>query len=423
METSETVINKANTVNFKVILTSPSWQLNGVNTLSVNLVRGFRASGISAHILLSEPYLFEPSPMPLPSDITVEKLPVKKQDSWQTRWQAMICYLEQQAPCIYIPNYDWRHSCVSSQLSHRVGIVGIVHSDDPLYYEQVSRLGKYWNAIVSVSVPVGKKTAELCPNLSKRLVTIPNGVSVPYSLPQRSLDSKAPLKIVYAGRLVQYQKRVFDLPKIVKILLEMQIPVELTIIGDGIEAQQLRDECQTLIEQGAIRFLGTLPNEKVIEVFEQNDIFILTSEFEGMPVSLLEAMGRGCVPVVTDINSGTRELVQEGVNGYRLPVGEIRLFAARLATLHQDLNRRQEMSLNAYRTINEGGYKTEEMSEKYIDLFHRVMQEAESGAYRRPRGRILPPPELQVSWKSQLSAPVRTLGKRLLQLHSAVKSI
>ncbi len=390
-------------MEFNVVLTSPYWELSGVNTFSVNLLRGLREYDIQGHILLTAPYLapyfMGGNPMPPPPDIVINNLPVQALDTWKTRWQVLIDYLVQQAPCIYIPNYDVSYSCIAPQLPDNVAVVGIVHSDDPFHYEHVSRLGKYWNQIVAVSQSVARETLKLCPALSKRIVTIPNGVSIPKSLPQRLLDRDAPLRIVYAGRLVNYQKRVFDLPKIIETLSEWQIPVEVTIVGDGSNAEQLRSISQKLIELGAIRFLETLPNERVLEIFEQNDIFILTSEFEGMPVSLLEAMGRGCIPVVTDISSGIPELVQDGINGYKVSVGYIEKFASRLATLYKDLHLRQEMSLNAYRKISEGGYRTEDMVRNYVEVFQQVMQEAETGVYRRPQGDILP----ATDWlKSQL---------------------
>lgn len=394
-------------MKFNVIATSPTWQLNGVNTLTVNLIRGLRSLDVPARILLTEPHAPEHNPLPAPADIPMEELAVKERDRWQTRWRTLIRHLERHAPCIYLPNYDWRHSCVSPRLSRGVGIVGIVHSDDPLHHEHVSRLGRYWNAIATVSKALGQKVAELDATLSERVVVIPNGVYVPSSPPQRSLEAEAPLKIVHAGRLVQHQKRVLDLPRIVEALIDRQTPVELTIIGEGAEARQLQDLSRALVERGAIRFLGTLPNEEVLEIFERSDAFVLTSEFEGMPVSLLEAMARGCIPVATDISSGIPELVHEAVNGHRVPVGDIQLFAERLTSLYRDPARRRKMSLEAHRTIRDGGHRTEDMVGRYLELFHRVIAEAEAGIYERPRGPILPPPQLQQStrrwsWRSWL---------------------
>lgn len=408
---------------FNVIFSSAYWDLSGVNTVSVNLIRGLRASGVSAKILRTKPYKEGVNPMPFPSDIPVDKLPVNQRDTWPNRWDKMIRYLEKQSPCIYIPNYDWDHSCISPKLSNKVIIVGIIHSDDPLHYEHISRLGNYWNAIVAVSKTLQEKTAEKYPHLTSQLLTIPNGVSIPNKLPQRLLKPKIPLKIVYTGRLVSYQKRVFDLPKIIFKLLEKQVKVHLKIIGDGKDANELKEICQPLIEQGSIEFLGTLPNEKVLDIYQENDVFLLTSDFEGMPISLLEAMGRGCIPVVTDIASGIPELVHHGVNGFRVPIGDIEQFADLLTVLHQNLNRRQEMALNAYQKISEGGYRTEDMVKQYINLFEWLREQVVTGLYQRHRGQILPPPQLRnqlhTSWKNQLPSPILKLGnygKRLFNL-------
>jgi glycosyltransferase involved in cell wall biosynthesis len=401
--------------SFDVVATSPTWQLNGVNTLTVELIRGLRGLGIPARILLTEPHVAEPNPLPPPGDVPLDELPVARRDGREARWEALIRTLEERAPCIYLPNYDWRHSCISPRLSRRVGIVGIVHSDDPLHYEHVTRLGRYWNAIATVSRSVGEKVRQLDPSLAARVVTIPNGVSVPAELPPRRSEAGAPLRIVHAGRLVEHQKRVLDLPRIAEALLERHTPVELTIIGGGADAERLRHESRRLVERGAIRFLDTLPHERVLEVFERSDVFVLTSEFEGMPVALLEAMGRGCIPVTTQVASGIPELVREGVTGHRVPVGDVRAFAERLSGLQRDPALRQTLSQAAHRTILDG-HRTQDMARSYAELFHRVLRESEAGSYQRPSGPILPPacaPQAtrRGSWTRWLPGPVRAAGR------------
>lgn len=418
---------------YPVIVSATSGRISGVDVFSVNLVRGLHKLKMKGHVLMTCHDESPPDPMPLPRDIPVQNLPVGKRMwpkgmiSWRTRWQRLINYLERQAPCIYIPNYDWRHSCVSPQLSQKVGIVGIVHSDDPQHYEHVSRLGRYWNAIVAVSPAIAARVAALDPTLVPRLVTIPYGVEVPPCLPERDLEANAPLKVVYAGRVVQQQKRVGDLPKIISALHRRGIPVELTIIGAGSEDAQLRDACQPLIAEGLVYFLGTLPNAQVLKIFEQSDVFILTSDYEGLPLSLLEAMARGCVPVVTDLRSGIPELVRDGVNGYRVPVGDIQAFAERLSTLQRLPTWRRELASQAYHTIRTQGYDVERMVERYLMLFERVLREAETGIYRRPRGKVLPLPSMKPfmnpSWRRMLPDSLRKRGEHAIrQLFRAYRS-
>jgi glycosyltransferase involved in cell wall biosynthesis len=396
-------------MDFSVILTSPSLALSGVNVFSANLIQGLLKNNIPAHFLVTDPDRKEPIPLPISSEIPVKYLPVDRYNSLNERWKALIDYLEKQAPCIYIPNYDFRHSCISPRLSNRVAIVGIVHSDETCHYEHVARLGNYWNAIVTVSQVVAKKTTALNPEWSEKLFNIPIGVPIPDSFKERFVDAKSPLKIVYAGRLTQYQKRIFDLPKIVGLLRDFKIPIQVTIVGDGSEKGDLFNLFEPCVEQDIVRFTGILSNQETAEILEQNDAIILTSEFEGLPNVLLEAMGRGCIPVVTDIPSGISELVRDGLNGYLVPVGDVQTFAERLAILQQDLVKRREMSLNAYAIVRNSKYTVQSMVESYIGLFNHLMCELESGNYNRPPGKIIPRPDLQPDrgWRSLIPTPIK----------------
>jgi glycosyltransferase involved in cell wall biosynthesis len=382
--------------DLRVIIGLPYCALSGVNVFSVNLLRGLIERGVRGEILLTEQetkLVTVPSPtMALPSDLPVEQLPVSREAGWGAHWGAMIRYLESRAPAIYIPNYDWRHSCVSPQLSDRVAIVGVVHSDDPLHYDHVARLGDYWNAIVAVSQTVAGKTAALNPTLAGRISVIPYGVSIPVSQPVRAREPGAALRIGYHGVLGLRQKRIFDLLSVVEALVHRGVPVELTIAGDGPERHTLLDRARPLVERGQIRFVGVLANDEIQRVLERVDVFVLTSEFEGLPHALLEAMGRGCVPVVTDISSGVPELVRDGVNGYIVPVGDIAAFCDRLAELQRHPERLRDLAARAYQTVYNGTYRTADMVDDYISLFHAVFEEVRTERYRRSRGPIKPPP-------------------------------
>jgi glycosyltransferase involved in cell wall biosynthesis len=374
------------------ILSATSGRLSGVDVFSANLVRGMRALGREARVLMTSPGDLTPDPMSFPGDVPVDTLHVSRWTNWTSRWLKLKKYLDSTAPCIYIPNYDWRHSCISPLLQPKIGIVGIVHSDDPQHYEHVTRLGRYWNAIVAVSGTIASRVAELDPSLSSRLVTIPYGVDVPPSLPDRGSSAGRPLRLIYAGRLVREQKRVQDLPKIFAALSERGIPAQLSVIGSGNQEKNLRESCARWIESGHVRFLGTLANTEVARELEQSDVFVLTSEFEGLPVSLLEAMGRGCVPIVTDINSGIPDLVRDGENGFRVPVGDIKAFADSVQSLHGDPALLRRLSEGSYRAIDAGRYRTEDMVARYLEVFDRVFVEAELGLFQRPTGPILPWP-------------------------------
>jgi glycosyltransferase involved in cell wall biosynthesis len=267
-----------------------------------------------------------------------------------------------------------------------------------------------------VSTVTRERAAALCPQLAQRLSVIPYGVTIAPQLHERAAAG-APLQILYAGRLIQEQKRIFDLPKIVEALAHRGVPARLNIAGAGPQEAELKAACQQLVNQGLVRFHGILSQEQLPSVYEQNDVFILTSDYEGLPLALLEAMGHGCVPVVTDIPSGVPELLRDGVNGYLVPVGAMEVFADRLATLSRDAASRRNLAQKAYATVSQGGYGIEAMTSRYVDLFQEVWREVDSGAYRRSRARMRMPPFMR-PWKDQLPRPVLVLGsgcKRILR--------
>jgi glycosyltransferase involved in cell wall biosynthesis len=325
----------------------------------------------------------------------------------------MIEYLEDRAPCIYIPNYDVGHSGISPKLSERVAIVGIVHSDDPQHYEHVLRLGQYWNAIVAVSATIAHEVSKRAPNLSKRLSVIPYGIAAAEVLTDRRRPAAAPLRVVYAGRIDQPQKRVLDIPGILQAAAALGTPTHLTVAGSGPAEAQLRSLCAAA--GASVEFLGTLNGDTLAEVLAGQDVFLLPSAFEGLPIGVLEAMGQGCIPVVTDVRSGIPEVIADRENGFRVAAGDVAGFAACLAEIHRNPGMRRQMAESAYRTARSGCYRLDSMVQSYIDLFERVLQDARRGNFRRPGGDVLPPRDLP--WQEYLPAPIQRAGhygRRLL---------
>ena len=353
--TPATVTGPVGLKDYTVIVASPWGQISGVDIFSGHLVRQLRKRGINAKIL-GERVLNDRSGLALPDDIPNDSLEIQAGTPWFLRWPKIVSYLESQGPCIYLPNYDFSASSVCPQLSNQVKVIGIAHSDDPAHYDHMIRLRDASNAIVGVSQAITEHIERMSPGLKTRLHTIPYGVELPPSRPARSdTDESSPLRIVYVGRLVNYQKRVNDLIEIAQGLESRQIPFRMTIVGDGAEYDNLQAKGHELIQKGRLHMAGKMSNEEVPEVLRQNDVFLLTSYFEGCSVSLLEAMANGAVPVVSAIRSGVPELIREGENGLLAPVGNIEHFVNQLSFLYHHPEQRNRMSKAAYETIRDNG--------------------------------------------------------------------
>lgn len=372
-------------MTLKVISCLTSGRVSGVDVFATHLTRGLRKLGMDASILLTEPDEQVPDPMRLPTDVPIDVLPVQPGDTGRARRRALFSYLESQAPCIYIPNYDYRHSIVSARVSDNVTVVGIVHSDDPMHYDHVIRLGKYWNAVVAVSPTIARKSAGVERSISDRVFTIPYGIHPPVKCPKRDQSATAPLRIIYSGRLEHNQKRILDFPKILDELSRRGVPVRMMLVGSGPAFKDLVDLSERHLDAGTLTILSTVPNTEMADLYQSADVFLLASAFEGLPMSLLEAMAHGCIPVVSDIESGVPELIAEEKNGFRVPIGDIAGFADRLEQLQRHPVLRHRLSRAAHDTIIEKDYSVDRMAREYAALFEQLHADTRDGKFRRPR--------------------------------------
>jgi glycosyltransferase involved in cell wall biosynthesis len=75
---------------------------------------------------------------------------------------------------------------------------------------------------------------------------------------------------------------------------------------------------------------------EVLAEYEQQDVLVMPSRHEGLPVALLEAQAAGMPPVVSDLPTGIPEVVRNGETGYRIPVGDSQGFAEAIVRLARD---------------------------------------------------------------------------------------
>ena len=183
--------------------------------------------------------------------------------------------------------------------------------------------------------------------------------------------------------MTQNQKRVRDLVGIVKNLKDKDVPFTLKVIGEGDEYDWLEAAWITEIDSGAIEMTGRLTREETYEVYRTSDALLLVSEFEGMPIALIEAMACGCMPIVTDIPSGIPDLVS-AETGYRIPIGDTRGFAKAIASLVANPQEVLEKRRAAARHIKMGGFTTEAMGKAYEAIIRDIWDEITTGTYMRP---------------------------------------
>jgi len=406
---SETFSGAKPDASVRILCGTPTWTISGVNVFLATLVRSLRARGLDARILLSNNARSHDAPFARPEGIPFEGLPLRSAETLARRCELLRRHLVERAPCVYLPGWDLEGAAITPTLPPEVRVVGILHSDDPWYYGMTSSLGRYLDAVVCVSRHLADRVAVDHPELAARCHQIPYGVPLPAPPAPRRLHRDRPLRLLYSGRLAEHQKRVLDVPRILAAAETLGVPFEIDVAGDGPDGDAFRQAMRPHVERGTARLHGSLPNEAVLKLYESADVLLLPSAFEGLPLSLLEGMARGCVPLTSDVVSGVDELVENGVSGLSVRTGDFRGFAERLARLHRDRALLGALSEKATLRIHEGPYTDDRMADAYQSLFASLSTQAR---WRRPQGPLTLPPGRFVSWADSLPRPLRLLRQR-----------
>jgi glycosyltransferase involved in cell wall biosynthesis len=153
-------------------------------------------------------------------------------------------------------------------------------------------------------------------------------------------------------------------PTILAALTKAGIPFHWTIAGEGDKRVELERAMQTASATQRVVFSGPVPNAQVPALLEKHDIFLLASEAEGLPLSLLEAMGHGLVPVVSDLESGIRDVV-DATNGMLVPVEDVAGYARGIIHLHEHRDELAAKSAAARQRVKTN-FSVEAMTDRWL---------------------------------------------------------
>ena len=192
------------------------------------------------------------------------------------------------------------------------------------------------------------------------------GVSVPV---KRAEPPGSVLRLVYVGRLVEQQKRVSDVAAALCSAAQVIPNLEAWIVGEGSARPAVEDIIQNK-GNGRVKLLGRVDNARIYDVLTQCHGLVLLSDYEGLPISMLEGMAAGVVPICLDMRSGIREAIEHGVNGLIVKDREVDFLSA-VKALKNDPVWWQKLSQGARETIAER-YSTMECARQWVGLLRRL---------------------------------------------------
>lgn len=220
----------------------------------------------------------------------------------------------------------------------------IVHNITPGTYSAARAIRGHVHAAVGVSRRIRADLVRHHGFDPERTFAVPNGVDCPEPAEPRPLRD-GPLRLMFLGRIEDAAKGVFLLPR---ILHGTDPRIRLTVAGDGPDLPELRARCAALGNR--VAFAGEVRRDEVPTLLAAHDGLLMPSRYEGLPLSLIEAMGAGCVPVAARLAGVTDSIITDGCDGWLFPPGSTRSARRAIAALDADRNALRRMSLAAMGT-------------------------------------------------------------------------
>ena len=186
---------------------------------------------------------------------------------------------------------------------------------------------------------------------TRNMFVVPNPVDLPE--PPAQARPRDPHRVTVVGRL-EKQKRLNQAIAVFEHVAREVPEARLDIYGDGSQRPALESE---IAERGLgdkVTLHGHDPHAR--EALWTSSVFLMTSSFEGYPLSTLESMSHGCPVVSYDIKYGPREQITDGVDGFLVPAGDIEGAATRVVEMLRSPDLVERMSLAARRKAEKHGH-------------------------------------------------------------------
>lgn len=222
------------------------------------------------------------------------------------------------------------------------GEFDLYHAKAPRWSQAHTRalLARATRVIVLSQVWI-ERLRPICP--AARWVSLANPVTV-RPVPDRSASADGLLRVLFLGRYIE-AKGVFDLLRAFG-QVQAELPAMRLLLGGEGDREALMRVARDAGVADKVELLGWIVGAAKDERLDRCDIFALPSWFEGLPVSMLEAMAAGQAALVSNVGS-IPEVIRHGENGWLVPPREPAPLVQALRTLGSDAALRRRLGARA----------------------------------------------------------------------------
>ena len=224
---------------------------------------------------------------------------------------------------------------------------------------------------ISISEKVSKVVQNQCKALTKNNQIIHNGIDLDLFASKNRFSGNPVQRIISIGRLTP-AKDHFTLIQSYRSLVDRlisnheNVPM-LQIVGEGELRKELRNLVQTLNLSEFVCFEGIKSN--IPQLLEESDIYVMSSAWEGLSISLIEALASGIPILATNVGSNN-EIIDDQVNGILIPPKNPLVMADRLYELIHDSKLRITLSRNCHNKAQH--FSIETCAKQHVKLYKNV---------------------------------------------------
>ena len=193
---------------------------------------------------------------------------------------------------------------------------------------------------------------------------IPNMLT--YSTDECSVSTIKNHTVLIVARMDEQAKRIKKALQIWKEIPQKILEKGwiLTILGDGDDLSYYKD----YVQKHRIKNVTFEGKQNPLSYYQRASIFMMTSAFEGWPMTLMEAMQNGCVPIVFDSFKAVYDIVDSNKNGIIVSNNDVDTYVKELVRLMDDDNYRKQLAQNALADCKR--FDKEHVVNQWIELFN-----------------------------------------------------
>jgi len=224
-----------------------------------------------------------------------------------------------------------------------------------------------YSKIICVNRQVQLSLIRWLPKIKKKTDVIFNGVPEPKL---ENLQFSKKYDVIFIGRLEKVKGINFLLKAVNILKIKQNKNIKLAIVGDGSLKKQLEETAKRLKINDSIKFLGS--RQDISNLMISSKILILPSIWEGLPMTILEAMYLK-IPIIATSVGGIPEIIENKKDGLLIPSKNPEIIAKTIIYLLENKDLQTKLTQNAYKKVK-SLYSIQNYTKNILDIYKELIE-------------------------------------------------